>query len=80
MLATALNVPATGPQPPPRDTVAARLLTRPARSWIEDLGRNGIEAVLVQEDIAAIARDPAFRADLRPGACALVAPPWRFLS
>ncbi|MET9358204.1 CoA transferase [Streptomyces sp. NPDC006617] len=80
LLATALNIPATGPHPPLRDTVAARLLTRPARSWIEDLGRNGIEAVLVQEDISAVARDPAFRADLRHGACALVAPPWRFLS
>ncbi|MFF4474429.1 CoA transferase [Streptomyces sp. NPDC001599] len=80
LLATALNIPATGPHPPLRDTVAARLLTRPARSWIEDLGTNGIDAVLVQEDIAAVARDPAFRADLRHGACALVAPPWRFLS
>ncbi|MFD6191428.1 CoA transferase [Streptomyces sp. NPDC060275] len=80
LLATALNIPATGPQPPLRATVAARLLTRPARSWIEDLGRNGIEAVLVQQHISAVARDPAFRADLRHGACALVAPPWRFLS
>ncbi|MFE9857790.1 CoA transferase [Streptomyces sp. NPDC005780] len=80
LLGEALNIPAGLSGPPLRRAVAACLRTRPARSWIEDLDRNGIKAVLVQEELTAVAQEPAFRADVRHGACALVAPPWRFLS
>lgn len=80
LLGEALDIPAGLTEPQLRRAVAAGLRTRPARSWIEDLGRSGIKAVLVQEELAAVAREPAFRADVRHGACALVAPPWSFLS
>lgn len=80
LLREALDIPAGLSGLPLRRAVAARLRTRPARGWIEDLDRNGIKAVLVQEELAAVAQEPAFRADVRHGACALVAPPWRFLS
>ncbi|MGW6205665.1 CoA transferase [Streptomyces sp. NPDC055089] len=80
LLGEALDIPAGLSEPHVRRAVAAGLRTRPARSWIEDLDRIGIKAVLVQEELAAVAREPAFRADVRHGACALVAPPWSFLS
>lgn len=80
LLGKALNLPVALPEPSLRRAVAARLRSRPARSWIEDLGRNGIEAVPVQEELSAVADEPRLRADIRPGACALVSPPWRFQS
>ncbi|WP_405937272.1 CoA transferase [Streptomyces sp. NBC_00726] len=80
LLGEALDIPVTVPGLPPRRAVAARLRSRPARSWIADLGGNGIEVVLVPEEVASVAREPKLRADIRPGPCALVAPPWRFQS
>ncbi|MFD0393727.1 hypothetical protein ACFQ3Z_20485 [Streptomyces nogalater] len=75
-----MGVPATLPGPALRRAVACRLRTRPAHGWIEEFRGHGVEAVLVHEELTATARDPRFAADLRPGACALLLPPWRFLS
>ncbi|MFJ8982952.1 CoA transferase [Streptomyces sp. NPDC102282] len=80
LLRETLRVPAGLPESSARLSIHARLRIRPARSWIDELGRRGVEAVLVQEDLAAVARDPRFRADIRGGAWASLAPPWRFRS
>lgn len=80
LLGEALNLPVALTEPSLRRAVAARLRSRPARSWIEALGRDGIEAVPVHEELSAVADEPKFRADIRPGACASVSPPWRFQS
>lgn len=78
LLCEALDIPAGLPAAPLRRGITARLRSRSARSWIEELGGRGVEAVLVREELATVAQEPRFTTDIRPGPCTLLAPPWRF--